>query len=243
MPIDSTCCDATIMRVMREEESKKEEKFEFTSEGEVIGYISLDQARVLALEQTRDKTNSYGDKKGIELAWELLSADESEDYYDIKLSFKPAGQFQGEPGIEHIIFDKVGDLRVRQVLEEPIEAAAAAVAESVLDEVRASRTVANRTAYQSWLREHAENEKQEKGRAKGTWIVVVVVSFFLIFLSGPLLGDDASLGSFVIGTVFLVQFPVTLLFSIWRGGLAAQQVRERYERERYAKGSELGIRG
>ena len=32
---------------MAEEEGKQEEKFEFTAEGEALGYISLEQARVL----------------------------------------------------------------------------------------------------------------------------------------------------------------------------------------------------
>ena len=37
-----------------EPEKKDEEKLEFTSEGETYGYISLDQARVLALQHARD---------------------------------------------------------------------------------------------------------------------------------------------------------------------------------------------
>tara|TARA_B100000315_G_scaffold145098_1_gene134046 strand:+ start:3463 stop:3741 length:279 start_codon:yes stop_codon:yes gene_type:complete len=46
---------------MTEEEGKKEEeKLEFTPEGETLGYISLDQARVLAIEHARDNRDFYG---------------------------------------------------------------------------------------------------------------------------------------------------------------------------------------
>ena len=46
---------------MAEESGKKEEeKLEFTPEGETLGYISLDQARVLALQYARDNREIYG---------------------------------------------------------------------------------------------------------------------------------------------------------------------------------------
>ena len=41
-------------------EGKQEEKFDFTREGEVLAYISLDQARVLALQHARDNREFYG---------------------------------------------------------------------------------------------------------------------------------------------------------------------------------------
>ena len=87
-----------------------------------LGYIGLDQARLLAIEHARDHTDFYGPSyAGVNLAWEVLSAEESEDYYDIRLSFRPAGRYRGEPGAEQIIFDKMGELRVRQMLDEPSE--------------------------------------------------------------------------------------------------------------------------
>ena len=46
---------------MTEEESKKEEeKLEFTPEGEAVVYISLEQARLLALQIARDGPGYYG---------------------------------------------------------------------------------------------------------------------------------------------------------------------------------------
>ena len=92
---------------MAEEENKEEEKFEFDAAGEVLGYISLDQARVLAVQHARQNTEFYGRRYvRLELVWEELSAEESEDYYRIRLSYRPARGFQGEPGVEQFTIDK-----------------------------------------------------------------------------------------------------------------------------------------
>ena len=46
---------------MLEDEGKKyEEKFDFILEGEVIGYISLGQAQVLAMRTAREAPRVYG---------------------------------------------------------------------------------------------------------------------------------------------------------------------------------------
>ena len=43
---------------MVEQESKKEEeKFEFDAAGEALDYISMDQARLRAMQHARDNTN------------------------------------------------------------------------------------------------------------------------------------------------------------------------------------------
>ena len=97
-----------------------EEKFDFTAEGEVRKWIGLDQARVQAIEHARDHTEFYGpDYQGASFVWEVLSAEESDDYYDIRLSFRPSGRFQGRPGVEQFIIDKTGEIRIRQLLDEP----------------------------------------------------------------------------------------------------------------------------
>ena len=87
---------------MADAEGKKEEdKFEFDAAGEVIGYISLEQARLLAIQHARDNTDFYGPRyANVALFWEVVSQEEGEDYYDIKLSYRPAGRFSGEPGVE-----------------------------------------------------------------------------------------------------------------------------------------------
>ena len=73
---------------MAEEEDKKdEEKLEFDSTGQAVAYISLDQARVLAMEHARDNRDIYGRRyRRRELAWEVVTQEESEDYSDIRLN-------------------------------------------------------------------------------------------------------------------------------------------------------------
>jgi hypothetical protein len=105
---------------MTEEEGKKEDQFGFTREGEALGYISLDQARVLALRHARDNTDFYGPRyANRELVWEELSAEESEDYYRVRLSFRPARGFRGRPGIEEFTIDKTGPIELRQIVSGP----------------------------------------------------------------------------------------------------------------------------
>ena len=42
------------------EEDKQVEKFDFTAEGEALGYISLAQARLLAMQTARETPGNYG---------------------------------------------------------------------------------------------------------------------------------------------------------------------------------------
>ena len=117
-----------------EDERKPQEKFNFTAEGESLDYISLDEARVRAIEYARDHAEFYGPTyKGVNLVWESVSAEESEDHYEIRLSFRPSGRFQGEPGLEQFIFDKTGGLRIRQMLDEPkdVEPSSGTVASAI----------------------------------------------------------------------------------------------------------------
>ena len=104
-----------VVRRMPEEENK-EEKLEFTAESEAFGYISLDQARVRAIEHARDNRDFYGPTyaRG-ELVWEVVRQEESEGYYGIRLSYRPALRFNGKPGIEQFSIDKTGPIALRQI--------------------------------------------------------------------------------------------------------------------------------
>ena len=108
---------------MDEEEGKQEEeKLEFTPEGETLGYISLDQARVLAMEHARDNPAFYGRRYARRnLVWEVLSQEENEDYYESRRSYRTAEGFRGEPGIEQFTIDKTDPIRLRQILAQPVQ--------------------------------------------------------------------------------------------------------------------------
>ena len=102
--------------------SKEEGKLDFDSAGQAIGYISLDQARVVALRHARDNRGFYGRRYAQrDLIWEVVSAEETEDYYEIKLSYRPAQGFRGQPGLEQFTIDKTGPIEFRQILDEPVE--------------------------------------------------------------------------------------------------------------------------
>ncbi len=52
---------------------KEEEKLEFTPEGEALGYISLDQARVLAMRTARQTPGEYGRRfTDVSMAFEVI---------------------------------------------------------------------------------------------------------------------------------------------------------------------------
>ena len=76
---------------MAEDQEKKEgEKFEFTAEGEALGYISLDQAQVLAMRTAREAPGVYGTTyRDIPMAFEVVENADTEDHYVITLSFRP----------------------------------------------------------------------------------------------------------------------------------------------------------
>jgi hypothetical protein len=84
--------------------------------------ISLDQARVVAIRHAGENRDFYGPRYSArELVWEVLSSEEGEDYYQIRLSFRPARRFWGQPGIELFTIDKAGSIELRQLLEDPTE--------------------------------------------------------------------------------------------------------------------------
>jgi len=106
-----------------DQEKKDEEKFEFTAEGEALGYISLDQAQVLAMRTAREAPGVYGPTyRDIPMAFEVVEDADTEDHYVITLSFRPQGQFTGTPGQEQFFIEKEGAIAHRQVLSVPLPA-------------------------------------------------------------------------------------------------------------------------
>ena len=106
---------------MAEDPGKKDDKFEFTPEGESVEYISLGDARVMAIRHARDNTEIYGaEYQDTSLVWRVVSQKEEEEFYEIELSFQPAGTFTGTPGLEQFVISRTGDIELRQVLDSPI---------------------------------------------------------------------------------------------------------------------------
>ena len=99
-----------------EEEEKKEDKFDFDPAGETMGYVSLKQARVLAMRTARDDPGNYGARfAGVRMVFDVVEQEDGEDYYVVTLSFRPEGDFAGAPGREQFFIEKEGVVAHRQV--------------------------------------------------------------------------------------------------------------------------------
>ena len=84
---------------MAEDQGNEEEKFDFTREGEAVGYISLDQAWLLAMQTARETPGEYGSRyHNVAMVFEGVEDTENEDYYVVTLSLRPQGDFSGTPG-------------------------------------------------------------------------------------------------------------------------------------------------
>ena len=108
---------------MAEDQGKEEEKFDFTGEGEAVGYISLPQAVLAARRLARENDEHYKDRLGwTEVVWtELHSESVSEDYYKVVLQFRRPGReiLEEHTGEEEFLFDLTGILQDRQILVWP----------------------------------------------------------------------------------------------------------------------------
>ena len=109
-----------ITRSGRRRGQERGREARFDSTGQAIGYISLAQARVLAMSTAQDTPGEYGsDYPDVPMAFDTLEASEDEDFYTITLSFRPQGNFSGTPGQEQFFIEKEGRVAVRQVLSLP----------------------------------------------------------------------------------------------------------------------------
>ncbi|MBQ11025.1 MAG: hypothetical protein CMJ45_05690 [Planctomyces sp.] len=104
---------------MAEDEGKKDE-FDFDPSGEALGYISLEQARVVAMRTAREAPGEYGQAlSGTRMAYQLVEQENGDDYYIVTLSFRPEGDFAGTEGHEQFFIEKEGTVAYRQVLSLP----------------------------------------------------------------------------------------------------------------------------
>ena len=69
-----------------EDKNNEQEKFDFTAEGE--RYISLDEARVLAMRTALESPGDYGRNfRRVAMVFEVSSLEETDDFYEVILSF------------------------------------------------------------------------------------------------------------------------------------------------------------
>ncbi|MBQ10552.1 MAG: hypothetical protein CMJ45_03270 [Planctomyces sp.] len=91
----------------------------FDSSGESLGYISMEQAGVLAIQHAQNNTGFYDSSIRHEpLVWEIEGQVETDDFYEIRISFRPTRNFQGQPGIERFTIDKTGKVELRMIVRE-----------------------------------------------------------------------------------------------------------------------------
>ena len=100
---------------MEEDKDNESEKSDFAPQGE--GYISLAEARVLAIRTAGETPGDYGRQyRGADMVFEAVESGEDDDYYNITLSFRPQGTFDGTPGQEQFVIGKNGTIAIRQIL-------------------------------------------------------------------------------------------------------------------------------
>ena len=104
---------------MPEYEGRSANRIDFTPEGEAANYISLDQVLMLAFQHARINRDIYGKFENVELVWALDRAHETGDFYDVRLSYRPAHDFRGRPGVEQFIIPKMGGVEFRQIISQP----------------------------------------------------------------------------------------------------------------------------
>ena len=91
--------------------------------GQVLqGTVSLAEAEALAVRHARENTDFYGKPYSHrQLAWDVVSSEDAGDLYEIRLSFRPARWFWGDPRMEQVTVHKAGAITLRRVIEEPAE--------------------------------------------------------------------------------------------------------------------------
>ena len=105
---------------MAEDEASKQGTLDFDGAGEARPHVSLERAKLLAMQTARDNRADYG--RGfakVRMNFQAVEHDEGEDCFFVTLSFRPEGDFRGTPGQERFVIEKEGAIAGRQVLSLP----------------------------------------------------------------------------------------------------------------------------
>jgi len=175
---------------MSEDQGKEEEKFDFTSEGEELGYISLDQAVLQARQLAQEDGERYQPRLGWdEIVWSEVSSEQREDTFRIVLQFRrpSRGVIEEQTGEEEFVFDLAGSMVFRQVLVWPeggesLEESSSSIPTSPIPEQFSTKESEKPAPYV------AQNTTREKGNAVVPIAIVLAVVTFVIIIVVSLTG-------------------------------------------------------
>ena len=98
----------------------REGTIDFDKASETRRHLSLEQAKILALETARNDPANYGRRfAALQMVFQVIKQEEEDDGYFVTLSFQPEGDFPGKPGLERFFIEKQGTVTGRQVLRLP----------------------------------------------------------------------------------------------------------------------------
>ena len=111
----------TVAEEESEQEAQDEDQPEPQRPGSAGEFISLDQARGIALDQARENLDFYGRRYArMDMAWEVVSQVEEADGYRVQLTYQLAHGFRGNPGVEEFTIDRQGSVQSRRIVSEPV---------------------------------------------------------------------------------------------------------------------------
>ncbi|MEE3006013.1 MAG: hypothetical protein VX638_11270 [Chloroflexota bacterium] len=92
----------------------REGTVDFDGAGETRRHLSLEQAKILALETARNDPANYGRRfAALQMVFQVIKQEEEDDGYFVTLSFQPEGDFPGKPGLERFFIEKQGTVTGR----------------------------------------------------------------------------------------------------------------------------------
>ena len=74
----------------------------------------------MAVQFAMDNPEAFGSRfEGSNLVWEVVSVEEGDAAYDIRLAYRPGGRFSGEPGVALFTVHRAGRITLNEVLSRP----------------------------------------------------------------------------------------------------------------------------
>lgn len=174
--------------LVSENEASQEGKSDFYGEGGARQYLSLEQAKLLAMETARDAPANYGQSfTALQMVFQTIEQEERDDYYIVTLSFRPEGDFFGTPGRERFYIAKEGTVTDRRVIAFPYDGGKRSFLWRPLT-IGATMMVIVAVSWGAWATGICGREINEDQRVPGSRPVASPSDDFS--LSGILTGDE-----------------------------------------------------